>query len=280
MPAYKYHTDIDSPTHSGKRPGPPTSITLHWWGDPDHFSDAADVEEPADVARYLSRDGGDSSCHYVLTAGHVWCIVDPDLVAWHAGNWTGNLQSIGIEVDPDLQVGTYETLAQLVVDLWRVYGRLPLVRHRDWKATQCPGPLDVARVLARANELWRAPAPSKPTRPVKPTKPKPPASKPDVRELQAAVRAVRDNVWGPDTDRRLTAVRYAARLHESAFPYGVQYAQVVVGALPDGVWGPASGDCHDATVKRVQRALGVTVDGVWGEKTDAAYLEIRKAAIG
>jgi hypothetical protein len=280
MTGYKYHNDIDSSLHSGRRPAPPASITLHWWGDPDHFSDAPDVVEPEKIAHYLSREDGDSSAHYVTTAGQVWCIVDPDLIAWHAGNWTGNLQSIGIEVDPDLQAGTMETLALLVVDLWRVYGRLPLVRHRDWKATQCPGPLDVAGVLKRANELWKEPTPAKPTKPRKPTRPKPLPAKPDVRALQKAVGTAADNVWGPDTDMRLRAVRYAARLHESAFPYGVRYAQGVVGAFPDGVWGPESGDMHDVVVARVQRALGVTVDGVWGEKTDAAYLKVRSAAIG
>lgn len=276
--SYKYHTDIDSRNHSGRRPNKPTSITLHWWGDPDHFSNAPDVKEAEGIAKYLSRDDGDSSAHYVVTAGNVWCIVDPDLVAWHAGNWGGNLASIGIETDPDLQDGTYETLAELVVDLWRVYGRLPLKRHRDWKATACPGPLDVARVLRRANELWKGEPPKKPTKPTKPTKPKPLPAKPDIRPLQVAVHAVGDNVWGPDTERRTLAVRYASNLHGVEFPYGVKLAQSAVGTRMDNVWGDDSRDAHDAAVKRVQRALGVTVDGVWGDETDAAYLKMRKAA--
>lgn len=280
MAGYKYHTDIDSGTHSGRRPNKPTSITFHWWGDPDHFSNEVDTDEAVNIAKYLSRPNGDSSAHYVVTGGHVWCIVDPDLVAWHAGNWTGNLTSIGIETDPDLQDETYETLAQLVVDLWRVYGRLPIKRHRDWSATACPGPLDVARVLRRANELWRKPAPTKPTRPTKPTKPKPLPAKPDIRQLQRAVGTPADNVWGPDTERRTLAVRYASNLHGVEFPYGVRFAQRAVGTLADNKWGDNSRDAHDAAVKRIQRALGVTVDGIWGEKTDAAYLKVRRAAIG
>lgn len=280
MAEYEYHDDIDSRNHSGPRPERPTSITLHWWGDPDHFSDAPDAKEAQQIALYLSREDGSSSAHYTTTAGHVWCIVDPDNVAWHAGNWQGNLTSIGIEVDPDLQAGTYETLAQLVVDIWRVYGQLPLMRHRDWKATACPGPLDVARVNRRANELWNGEAPKNPTKPTKPKPEKPAGDRPDIRALQRAVGAVGDNLWGPDTEKRTKAVRYAARFHGSRFPYGVRYTQRIVGTYVDGVWGKNSGAAHDATVKRVQRALKVRADGIWGKVTDAAYLEVRKGARG
>lgn len=279
--SYKYHTDIDSPNHSGKRPAKPTSITLHWWGDPDHFSDEADTKEAGGIAKYLSRAGGSSSAHYVVTSGNVWCIVDPDNIAWHAGYWPGNVTSIGIETDPDLQKGTYETLAQLVADLWRVYGKLPLRRHRDWKATQCPGPLDVAKVQRRANELYNAKPGGKPV--VTKPKPKPDPdkpAKPNVKKLQTAVRAKADNIWGQDTEKRLRAVRYASKFHGSKFPYGVKYTQKVVGTPADGVWGRKSGLAHDMTVEAVQEALGVKVDGIWGAKTDEAYLSTRKAAIG
>lgn len=278
---YKHHTDIDSPNHSGPRPAKPTSITLHWWGDPDHFTNAPDVKEASGIAKYLSRPHGDSSAHNVCTAGNVWTIVDPDFIAWHAGNWNGNVTSIGIEVDPDLQPGTYETLAELVADYWRVYGKLPLRRHRDWKATACPGPLDVARVNKRANELYNAAPGKKPTLPKPKPKPKPPVGKkPDIRALQGAVRAVKDNIWGEDTQKRLTAVRAASVMHGSKFPYGVKYTQRVVGTPDDGVWGRMSGLAHDITVEKIQAALGIEPSGTWGEKTEEAYQELRAAAIG
>lgn len=277
---YKYHNDIDSPNHSGKRPAKPTSITLHWWGDPDHFSDAPDVKDAIGVANYLSRKGGSSSAHNVLTAGNVWCIVDPDNIAWHAGNWNGNLTSIGIEVDADLQKGTYETLAELVADYWRIYGKLPLRRHRDWKNTACPGPLDIARVTKRANELYNAKPGAKP--PIKP-KPKPvpvDGGKPNVKGLQAAVGAARDNIWGEDTEKRLRAVRMASKMHGSKFPYGVKYTQAVVGTITDGIWGRQSGAAHDATVEKIQKALGLEPSGTWGEKTEEAFQAMRDRAIG
>jgi hypothetical protein len=276
---YKHHTDIDSPNHSGRRPRPPESITLHWWGDPDHFSDEADTKDAEAVARYLCRDGGNSSANDVVTAGNVYTIVDPDNIAWHAGVWAGNLTSIGIEVDADLQVGTYETLAELVADYWRAYGRLPLVRHRDWKATACPGTLDVARVLRRANELFKTP-PKKTSHKPKPAPVKPLPAKPDIRAFQRALHAVPDNIWGEDTENRARAVRYASKLHGVTFPSGVQYAQNIVVTLQDGIWGAQSEAAHDATVARCQGAMGVEVDGIWGPVTDQAYLDLRAAAIG
>lgn len=275
---YKHHTDMNSPNHSGRRPAPPTSITLHWWGDPDHFSDEADADDAQAVAKYLCREGGNSSAHDVVTAGHVFTIVDPDNIAWHAGVWAGNLQSIGIETDADLQDGTYETLAELVADYWRIYGRLPIVRHRDWKATACPGTLDVNRVVRRANELYRNP-PKRGSHKPRPTPPREDA-KPDIRAFQRAIGTRADNIWGEDTENRARAVRYASKMHGETFPYGVRYAQQVVKTLVDGLWGQQSAAGHDATVARMQAALGVKVDGIWGPVTDEAYLNLRAAAIG
>lgn len=42
--------------------------------------------------------------------------------------------------------------------------------------------------------------------------------------------------------------------------------QRVVGATPDGIWGPKT----DAAVRAFQSRHGLTVDGIWGPKSDAA----------
>lgn len=97
--------------------------------------------------------------------------------------------------------------------------------------------------------------------------------------LQGAVNfrtAERDNLWGPNTDARLEAVRHASRHHGVKFPHGVELAQRAVGTKVDGRWGDNSRAEHDETVGEVQRALGVKVDHVWGPKTDAAYLAARR----
>lgn len=92
----------------------------------------------------------------------------------------------------------------------------------------------------------------------------------DVTGVQRAVRATADNVWGPDTDKRVDAVREASAYGGREHPYGVAFTQGVVGATADGVWGAKSNAAHDATVKAIQAAVGVTADGVWGAKTQAA----------
>jgi hypothetical protein len=271
---YEYHTKLTSRNQSGRREQKITSITIHHWGDPSHFGDEPNDGDPEAVARYLCRKDGSSSAHYVVTAGQVWCIVDPDNIAWHAGDFAVNKVSIGIECDPDAQPGTYETVAELIAELRAHYGDLPLYPHRKWQATACPGVWDPDKLdqMARAitvtdnlggggqgGGLSKQPAP---------------ARKIDIRRLQAAVRTWTDNMWGPNTDKHVKAVRGASLWAGQRFPSGVAFAQVCVGARPDGVWGPRSRKAHDRTVKKVQKALrrlGLypgEIDGVYGPLTN------------
>lgn len=115
-------------------------------------------------------------------------------------------------------------------------------------------------------------------------KPKPPAPrpghKPDCRPFQEAVHAVADNQWGPNTDKSAGALIHA-NSHE--FPYGVNFAQRVVGTNRDGQWGPQSESMLRHTITTVQKALSKmnfhpgAADGVWGPKTEAAYTSARRA---
>lgn len=106
-------------------------------------------------------------------------------------------------------------------------------------------------------------------------------TKPDVTSLQRAVRTAIDNIWGNNTDTHFDALREASEWGGRDFPFGVQFAQQVVGAAPDGVWGPKSNQAHDTTTRAVQSALwrlgydpGV-IDGIWGDKSEAAYQDVR-----
>lgn len=92
----------------------------------------------------------------------------------------------------------------------------------------------------------------------------------DITGLQTAVGAEPDNVCGPDTRLRLFAVAAASTWGGHTFPMGVEYAQSVVGATPDGIWGDESDAAHDRTVGRIQRAVGVADDEVYGAITNAA----------
>lgn len=97
-----------------------------------------------------------------------------------------------------------------------------------------------------------------------------------VKAVQKAVRAVQDGIVGPDTRKRVEAVRRSSKWGGKRFPYGVRYTQSVVGTYPDGVWGAKSRAAHDVTTANVQRAVGAVADCIWGNDTERKV----KAIIG
>ena len=92
----------------------------------------------------------------------------------------------------------------------------------------------------------------------------------DITALQAAVGATTDNVVGPDTTKRIYAVVAASSWGGRQFPFGVEYAQAVVGTEADGIWGDASDEAHDRVVGAMQRAVGVDDDEIYGPITNGA----------
>lgn len=129
-----------SPNHSAGRPaGPPDSITIHHWG--------VDGQQHQTVVDYLCRHDGTSSAHYVASSGRVTQLVHDSDRAWHAGP-SGNPRSIGIECRPEMSSGDFETVARLIAAIRAEWGHLPLVGHRQWMATDCPG-----RWFARLGDL-------------------------------------------------------------------------------------------------------------------------------
>lgn len=107
--------------------------------------------------------------------------------------------------------------------------------------------------------------------------------KPNCVALQQAVRTAGDNVWGANTDKHFDALREASNWGGNDFPYGKAFAQGVVGAVPDGIWGNRSAEAHTATVINVQNALRAMgfdpgdSDGKWGDLSEAAYQAARNA---
>ena len=91
----------------------------------------------------------------------------------------------------------------------------------------------------------------------------------DVYEVQCIIGAERDNMPGPDSRKRLAAIRYASKFGGKQFPWGVEFTQGVVGAGKDGKWGDKSRAAHDRTVWAIQEALGLKKDYIWGPITDA-----------
>lgn len=99
-----------------------------------------------------------ASAHYGVGGRTIHQYVKEEDTAYHAGNLTVNRQSIGIEHEggPDIPISneTYETSGQLIAEIAKRYD-IPLDRehikgHREIKATQCPGTIDIDRLISIA----------------------------------------------------------------------------------------------------------------------------------
>ena len=178
---YKYYTHLNSQLVGPWRK--PRFIVLHWYGAPGQTSDVHGT------AQYLAN-AVHASVHYVTAAGVVYCLTDPDNAAYAQGdgaNGEGNLYGISIENNPHCTPEDRETTAQLIADIRKTYGPLPLRIHKHFTATQCPGVWEqhVGWLDARANEINAgkpagaspAPAPA----------PKPPAPAPAAPQPQNGV---------------------------------------------------------------------------------------------
>jgi N-acetylmuramoyl-L-alanine amidase len=126
------------------------SITIHHWG---AFGQTHDG-----VVNFFVNGPGLTSAHFVSSAGRTHCLVNPADAAWHAGNPVGNSTSVGIECRPEANENDYQEVAALVAWLRSQYGDLPLIPHRDWQATACPGIWDLKKLDRMARGL-DAPAP-------------------------------------------------------------------------------------------------------------------------
>lgn len=191
---YEYITKYDSPNYSKGRPqGKPSFIVIHHWG--------ADGSKFQGVVNWLCRKGGNSSAHYVVEAGKVACIVDPDDRAWHAGTG-GNPRGIGIECRPECTPADLETVAELIADLRKTYGNLPLYPHKKFMSTACPGRYEakLGWLDKRANEIMKGQKPA-PT-----PAPKPATSKTFLVKVAISNLNIRK---GPGTN--YTALKYCPR---------------------------------------------------------------------
>lgn len=274
---YAYITSHNSPNYTAARNVPSVfgqarkvkSITIHHWGDPKN------KPQFDGIVSWLCRPNGNSSAHYVVEAGKVACIIDPDNAAWHAGNAVGNATSIGIELNPREQDGDYVTAAELIGTLRKTYGDVPLFPHRHWASTECPGTYDLARLdrLARGGT-------------VTPTPPKPaPAPSPAAVFWTAGpkvVTALQDHFNSPgrhdgtfdsqDSGRvgnfprdRWTTIQWVAP-GAARGSVGVGAIQRGLGLKQDRLLGPATA----AALQRWAGMTGADVDSICGTKTVAA----------
>jgi N-acetyl-anhydromuramyl-L-alanine amidase AmpD len=103
-----------------------------------------------------------TSAHYgVAGDGRVWQWVPENSTAWHAGNFAINQQSIGIEHEDfahdDFTETLYQTSAQLIAEICKRHNLLinanTIIPHRQIVATQCPGTIDLAKLISRAQSI-------------------------------------------------------------------------------------------------------------------------------
>lgn len=135
--SYKYITKFDSPNFGygmvGKHgQNKPKEIVIHYWG--------KKGQEFENVVNWLCNPKSQVSAHYVVMDGKVACLVNCEDAAWHAGDAYVNQHSIGIECRPECTDGDFKTVAEVIADIWKTYGKLPLRGHKDVVSTSCPGP--------------------------------------------------------------------------------------------------------------------------------------------
>ena len=165
MSNYKYITNRTSPNQSNGRGGHKiNALVIHWWSDP------AQNPSTAGVVNWLCNPAAQVSAHYVVSGTNRECyhLVADQHTAWHAGNFTANQSTLGLELDPRCRNSDYDVAAEVIADLWKHYGKLPLKRHKDFVATACPGNYDINRLAREAERKLNPPAPVKPA----PTAPK------------------------------------------------------------------------------------------------------------
>lgn len=142
-------------------------IAIHWWGDP---STGPTFEGVINTLCTASRQ---ASAHFVATGTgrRVACLVNLPDASWATNN--ANPFTFSIECDPRCRDEDYDVIAEIIAELRAEYGDLPLVPHKLYTSTQCPGNYDLglldalARTKKSGNNLGQATNPTPPA-PVQP----------------------------------------------------------------------------------------------------------------
>src|SRR3990167_8580719 len=131
----------------------PNKIIVHWIVGTLQSADAT-FKNPDRLA----------SAHYGIENGIIHQYVKEEDTAWHASNLTINRESIGIEHSGGWDLGngqrakpteeTHKTSALLIADICKRYS-IPIDKdhilpHNNFSATQCPGSLDIDKLISLA----------------------------------------------------------------------------------------------------------------------------------
>lgn len=113
---------------------------------------------PAADAVFAKANG--VSAHYAVGQDRIHQYVKEENTAYHAGVWVVNQSSIGVEHEggPDIPItdAVYSNSIELITDICRRHGIDPspttIVPHKQFKATQCPGTIDIPRIIAAVRD--------------------------------------------------------------------------------------------------------------------------------
>lgn len=151
--SYNYLTQYNSPNYTPAAQAKATwgrartveAIAIHWWGDP-----ATNPSFEGVVATLVNPARG-ASAHYVATGTgrRVACLVSPADASWATNS--ANPYTISIECDPRCREEDYDVVAELIANIRSAYGNIPLVPHRQFVATACPGNWNLGELDRRAN---------------------------------------------------------------------------------------------------------------------------------
>lgn len=138
-----------SPNYDTNRK-PIDRVVIHWFGGGTLESANSRFQNAANQV----------SAHYGISNSTVWQWVKEEHVAYHAGNYAMNQRSVGIEHDanPDkpLSEESYATSAALVRQICLKYNipmdREHIIAHKEIKATQCPGTINLDRIISMASQ--------------------------------------------------------------------------------------------------------------------------------
>lgn len=134
-------------TNYDKTRKPITHIVIHWI-----------VGNLASADATFKNPTRNASAHYGIEDSTIFQWVDEAHTAYHAGNYAYNQKSIGIEhsASPDRPASeaTYQTSGKLIAEIAKRYSipldRTHIVGHKEVSATQCPGTMDIDKLISIA----------------------------------------------------------------------------------------------------------------------------------
>jgi hypothetical protein len=125
-------------------------IVIHWFG----------VGNLDGANSRFQNPTAQVSAHYGISNYTVYQWIKDEDTAWHCGVFKYNQESIGIEHEATTEKNatdtTYKVSSQLVKELCYKYNipldREHIIGHKEVKATQCPGTIDIDRIISLAKE--------------------------------------------------------------------------------------------------------------------------------